>query len=45
MTNQYCSSCQRSHNGLNGRYCNYVKRYVEYAKTPPCSWQNQQTEE
>ena len=35
-TNNYCAICANAHNALNGRYCNVLRRYVEYAKVPPC---------
>lgn len=35
-TNTTCAVCDRAHNGLNGRYCDVLKRYVEYEKSPIC---------
>ncbi len=35
-TNLICAHCDKAHNGLNGRYCRLLKRYVEYEKYPPC---------
>ena len=31
-----CSSCPNAHNGINGRYCNMFKKYVEYMQSPIC---------
>lgn len=36
-TNQYCADCPRAHNGLNGRYCEQLERYVEFDKWPACN--------
>lgn len=36
FTNQQCASCDSSHFGVNGCYCNKLHHYVEYAKEPPC---------
>lgn len=35
--NPYCAVCIKAHNALNGRYCTALRRYVEYAKQPPCN--------
>ncbi len=35
-TNVMCATCKRAHNGVNGRYCNELKQYVERSTTPPC---------
>ncbi len=37
MPNPFCSSCRRSHNTINGRFCTLLNCYVEHANTPPCS--------
>lgn len=37
MPNQFCATCKQSYNALNGCYCPLLNRYVEHAKTPPCS--------
>ena len=34
--NQRCKQCQDAYQGINGRYCTIVKRYVEYDKVEPC---------
>lgn len=36
MTNPTCAKCPHAYNQLNGRYCNLLKRNVEYAKVPLC---------
>ncbi|MBR3626783.1 MAG: hypothetical protein IKN48_10705 [Bacteroidaceae bacterium] len=35
--NDTCAVCASAHNSINGRYCQLLKRYVEYAKVPPCT--------
>lgn len=35
-TNLTCAACKLAHNGINGRYCNLLGRYVEYDTQPPC---------
>ena len=35
MSNKFCTSCKQSFNALNGCFCMFLNRYVEYAKTPP----------
>lgn len=35
-SNPYCTTCLNAHNGLNGRFCNVLGKYVEYDKTPKC---------
>lgn len=35
-TNPTCAQCQDAHNGVSGRYCKLLKRYVEYAPEPIC---------
>lgn len=35
-TNKICAECSIAQNSLNGRYCNKLRKYVEYAKAPPC---------
>lgn len=35
-TNKYCAACAKAYNGINGRYCNLLHRYVEYDKEPAC---------
>lgn len=42
-SNQFCNSCRRAHNAINGRYCTLLRRYVEHTNIPPCS--TQQTKE
>lgn len=39
--NPFCSSCPTAHNGINGRYCHIIRRFVEYDITPPCNNQNE----
>lgn len=29
MTSEVCKGCQEAHNGINGRYCDKLKLYVE----------------
>jgi len=36
QTNDICHQCVEAHNALNGRYCNRLQKYVEYAKEPLC---------
>lgn len=36
-TNPTCQKCKKAHNGINGRYCDELHRYVEYDKFPPCN--------
>ena len=31
-TIQHANKCDFSHEGINGTYCNQLKRYVEYGK-------------
>lgn len=31
-----CALCEQAYKGINGRYCNVLKKYVEYAATPQC---------
>lgn len=34
---QQCAVCSESINAINGRYCQLLKRYVQYElSTPPC---------
>lgn len=40
MSNKFCTSCIQSFNALNGCFCIFLNRYVEYAKTPPCATTN-----
>lgn len=35
-TNEICAKCLKAYLGVNGRYCDELKQYVEYAVTPPC---------
>lgn len=35
--NPYCETCHLAHNGLNGRYCEQLRRYVEHEKEPRCN--------
>lgn len=35
-TNPICASCAMAHTGLNGRFCDKIKKYVEYSQQPPC---------
>ncbi len=37
MTNLVCRHCPEAHDGLNGRYCNVLRRYVEYDRLPKCN--------
>lgn len=37
-----CDKCEQAHNGLNGRYCNKLKRYVEHSKTKQCETKEEQ---
>ena len=34
--NDECQVCIDGGNGVNGRYCYELQRYVEYEQTPPC---------
>lgn len=34
--NDKCRNCNDAHNGINGRHCNKLDRYVDYNITPPC---------
>ena len=36
MTSEVCKESQEAHNGINGRYCDKLKLYVEYKISPPC---------
>lgn len=36
QSNEQCANCPKSYLGVNGRYCDELKHYVEYAVTPPC---------
>lgn len=38
-----CKICSEAHNGLNGRYCLRLKRYVEHSAAPPCGQKSDQT--
>jgi len=38
-TNKICAACTKAHNGVNGRFCNVLKCYVEYSKKPQCKQQ------
>lgn len=40
MSNPVCQSCPLAHNGINGRYCKKLSRYVEHNAQPPCSGSN-----
>lgn len=31
-----CLICATAYNSINGRYCQLLRRYVEYAQTEPC---------
>lgn len=42
-TNQFCMTCTRAYNAINGRYCILLNRYVERTPTPPCSTLKQET--
>jgi hypothetical protein len=42
--NTTCAICVTAHNGINGRYCDILGRYVEYDKEPPCRTTQQQYE-
>lgn len=41
-TNARCAKCRDAHEGINGRYCNILKIYVEYAEKPKCNRQNKE---
>ncbi len=34
--NQWCAVCKEAYNGVNGRYCRKLGRYVEYDREPKC---------
>lgn len=36
VTNDECQVCINAFNGINGRFCCKLHRYVEYAVVPPC---------
>ena len=36
MTNPICQACAGAINTINGRYCNILRRKVEYSTQPPC---------
>lgn len=35
--NPHCANCGAAHNGINGRYCPVLRRYVEHDKEPKCN--------
>lgn len=35
--NPLCAACPRAHNGINGRYCEQLRRYVEHDTHPRCN--------
>jgi hypothetical protein len=35
-TNEQCAQCELAYNGINGRYCKILRRYVEHAPAPLC---------
>lgn len=35
-TNPRCAACPTAHDGINGRYCHVLKRYVEHDPEPRC---------
>ena len=35
-TNDECLVCVNAFNGINGRFCHKLGRYVEHAQEPPC---------
>lgn len=35
--NSLCATCPAAHNGINGRYCHRLSRYVEHDKEPKCN--------
>lgn len=37
QTNSKCAACPLAYNAINGRYCNQLHQYVEYAKSSPCN--------
>ncbi len=39
-TNSQCAACANAHNGINGRYCRKLGRYVEHSGAPRCSEKN-----
>lgn len=34
--NVVCKTCSDAHNGINGRYCEVLKRYVEHIELQAC---------
>lgn len=34
--NNLCAQCPKAHDSINGRYCNKLRKYVQYATEPPC---------
>ena len=34
--NIICEECILAYNGLNGRYCSKLQKYVTYYEEPPC---------
>lgn len=36
MSAARCLTYQQAYESLNGRYCNTLRRMVEYSHTPPC---------
>lgn len=39
-TNPICAVCPTAFNGLNGRYCSRLQRYVEHTTIPVCNTNN-----
>ena len=34
--NDECMVCVNAFNGINGRFCHKLRRYVKHEPTPPC---------
>lgn len=39
--NDECRSCPHGRNCINGRWCEEIKKYVQYANKPLCKYGNQ----
>lgn len=35
-----CKNCEHGHNCINGRYCDILKKYVEYDYKIICNYEN-----
>ena len=40
-----CLVCDFAHNGINGRYCEYLECYVEHAQKPYCETKKKNEDE